>query len=116
MAAHTWKGKITKLDAKVGTVESLSFVVDMKTDIVHYTSMIKFELGNATHVQKGHGRHGDWHPQGHDHHRDKVQHLTPMLALWRQVPRQHPRHANDKYRGDAHLIECPLPAFSHDDH
>jgi hypothetical protein len=53
MAAHTWKGKITKLDAKIGTIESFSFVVDMKTYTVHYTSMTTFEMGNATMLKKG---------------------------------------------------------------
>jgi hypothetical protein len=53
MAAHTWMGKITKLDAKMGTIEAFSFVVDMKTYTVHYTSMTKFEMGNATMLKKG---------------------------------------------------------------
>ncbi len=53
MTAHSWKGKITKLDAKMGSTEAFSFVSDMKTYTVHYTAMTKFEMGNAAMLKKG---------------------------------------------------------------
>jgi uncharacterized cupin superfamily protein len=53
MTAHTWKGKITKLDAKMGSTEAFNFEVGMKIYTVHYTSMTKFEMGNAAMLKKG---------------------------------------------------------------
>jgi hypothetical protein len=53
MTAHSWTGKITKLDAKMGSTEAFSFVSDMKTYTVHYNSMTKFEMGNAAMLKKG---------------------------------------------------------------
>lgn len=53
MTAHSWTGKIAKLDAKMGSTEAFSFVSDMKTYTVHYTAMTKFEMGNAAMLKKG---------------------------------------------------------------
>jgi uncharacterized cupin superfamily protein len=53
MTAHSWTGKITKLDAKMGSTEAFSFVSNMKTYTVHYGAMTKFEMGNAAMLKKG---------------------------------------------------------------
>ncbi len=53
MTAHTWKGTITKLDAKMGSTEAFNLKVGMKSYTVHYTSMTKFEMGNAAMLKKG---------------------------------------------------------------
>ncbi|HEY5303215.1 MAG TPA: hypothetical protein VIJ86_04070 [Acidimicrobiales bacterium] len=45
MTAHSWTGKITTRDAKVGSTGTFGFVSEMKTYTVHYSAMTKFEMG-----------------------------------------------------------------------
>ena len=51
--SHTWHGKITKVDAKMGSENSFKVVIDMKTYTVDWNAMTKFEMGNAKDVKTG---------------------------------------------------------------
>jgi len=53
MMTHTWHGKITKVDAKMGSEDSFKVVIDMKTYTVDWNAMTKFVMGNAKDVKKG---------------------------------------------------------------
>ncbi len=53
MATKTWHGKITKLDAKMGTTEAFTMTVDMKTYVVHYDSMTHWVMGTAKNIKVG---------------------------------------------------------------
>ncbi len=52
-ADKTWHGKITKLDAKMGTTEAFSMTVDMKVYVVHYDSMTHWVMGTAKNIKVG---------------------------------------------------------------
>ncbi|MGC2486122.1 MAG: hypothetical protein WA359_07760 [Acidimicrobiales bacterium] len=52
-ASKTWHGKITKLDAKIGTTEAFSMTVDMKGYVVHYDSMTHWVMGKAKDIKVG---------------------------------------------------------------
>ena len=51
--SHTWHGKITKVDAKMGSEDSFKVVIDMKTYTVDWDAMTKFVMGNAKDVKAG---------------------------------------------------------------
>ena len=50
---HTWHGKISKINAKMGTTSSFSFVSGSKTYVVHWDAMTHFTMGNAKNVKVG---------------------------------------------------------------
>ncbi|HTT59508.1 MAG TPA: hypothetical protein VMF33_05620 [Acidimicrobiales bacterium] len=52
-ATKTWHGKITKLDAKMGTTEAFTMTVDMKAYVVHYDSMTHWVMGTAKDIKVG---------------------------------------------------------------
>jgi hypothetical protein len=49
----TWHGKITKLDAKMGTTEAFTMTVDMKVYVVHYDAMTHWVMGTAKNIKVG---------------------------------------------------------------
>jgi hypothetical protein len=53
MISHTWHGKITKIDAKMGSEDSFKVVIDMKTYTVDWNAMTKFEMGTSKDVKTG---------------------------------------------------------------
>jgi ABC-type taurine transport system substrate-binding protein len=53
MMAHTWQGKVGKVDAMMGTEESFTLIVDMKTYKVDYNAMTHFAMGTKMGIVKG---------------------------------------------------------------
>jgi hypothetical protein len=50
---HTWHGTITKINAKMGTTSSFSFVSSSKTYVVHWDAMTHFTMGTAKNIKVG---------------------------------------------------------------
>ncbi|HVB50350.1 MAG TPA: hypothetical protein VND89_01220 [Acidimicrobiales bacterium] len=48
---HTWHGKISKINAKMGTTSSFSFVSGSKTYVVHWDAMTHFTMGTAKNIK-----------------------------------------------------------------
>jgi hypothetical protein len=53
MMTHSWHGTVEKVNAKMGSEESFSLKVGMKTYKVDYTTMTKFTMGSAKDVKVG---------------------------------------------------------------
>lgn len=54
MATKTWHGKITKIDAKMGSTYAFTFEeTGMKTFVVHYNAMTKFTMGTMSDIKVG---------------------------------------------------------------
>jgi hypothetical protein len=50
---HSWHGKISKVNAKMGTTSSFSFVTGSKTYVVHWDAMTHFTMGTAKNIKVG---------------------------------------------------------------
>lgn len=50
---HTWHGKISKINAKMGTTSSFSFVSGSKTYVVHWDAMTHFTMGTSKNIKVG---------------------------------------------------------------
>jgi hypothetical protein len=50
---HTWHGKITKINAKMGTTSSFSFKKGTETYVVHWDAMTHFVMGTAKNIKVG---------------------------------------------------------------
>jgi hypothetical protein len=50
---HTWHGKITKINAKMGTTSSFSFKQGTETFVVHWNAMTHFTMGTAKNIKVG---------------------------------------------------------------
>lgn len=50
---HTWHGKITKIDARMGTTSAFSFVSGKSTYVVHWDAMTHFTMGKAKNIKVG---------------------------------------------------------------
>jgi hypothetical protein len=53
MVTHSWHGTVEKVNAKMGTEESFTLKVGMKTYKVDYTTMTKFTMGSSMDVKAG---------------------------------------------------------------
>jgi hypothetical protein len=51
--AHTWHGKISKIDAKMGTTSAFSFVSGKSTYVVHWDAMTHFTMGTSKNIKVG---------------------------------------------------------------
>lgn len=52
-AAKTWHGKVTKIDETMGTTSAFTVDINMKTYVVHWDAMTKFELGTKKDIKVG---------------------------------------------------------------
>jgi hypothetical protein len=50
---HTWHGKISKINAKMGSTSSFSFVTGSKTYVVHWDAMTDFTMGTLKNIKVG---------------------------------------------------------------
>ena len=50
---HTWHGRITKINAKMGTTSSFSFKKGTETYVVHWDAMTHFVMGTAKNIKVG---------------------------------------------------------------
>ncbi|HEY5266159.1 MAG TPA: hypothetical protein VIJ40_05035 [Acidimicrobiales bacterium] len=50
---HTWHGKVSKINAKMGTTNSFSFVSGTTTYVVHWDAMTHFTMGTAKNIKVG---------------------------------------------------------------
>ncbi|MGB8196924.1 MAG: hypothetical protein WCF25_07960 [Acidimicrobiales bacterium] len=50
---HTWHGKISKIDAKMGTTSAFSFVSGKSTYVVHWDAMTHFTMGTSKNIKVG---------------------------------------------------------------
>jgi hypothetical protein len=50
---HTWHGKISKINAKMGTTSSFSFVHGKSTYVVHWDAMTHFTMGTSKNIKVG---------------------------------------------------------------
>jgi len=50
---HTWHGKITKINARMGTTRSFSFVSGKSTYVVHWDAMTHFTMGTSKNIKVG---------------------------------------------------------------
>src|ERR1700688_594007 len=50
---HTWHGKISKINAKMGTTSSFSFVSGARTYVVHWDAMTHFTMGTKKNIKVG---------------------------------------------------------------
>jgi hypothetical protein len=50
---HTWHGKITKINAKMGPTSSFSFKQGTETFVVHWNAMTHFTMGTAKNIKVG---------------------------------------------------------------
>jgi hypothetical protein len=50
---HSWHGTVERVNAKMGTEESFTLKVGMKTYKVDYTTMTKFTMGSSKGVKAG---------------------------------------------------------------
>jgi len=50
---HTWHGTISKINAKMGTTSSFSFVSGSKTYVVRWDAMTHFTMGSAKNIKVG---------------------------------------------------------------
>lgn len=50
---HTWHGKISKINAKMGTTGSFTIVSGSKTYVVHWDAMTHFTMGNSKNIKVG---------------------------------------------------------------
>jgi len=50
---HTWHGRITKINAKMGTTSSFSFKKGTETYVVHWDAMTHFVMGTAKDIKVG---------------------------------------------------------------
>jgi hypothetical protein len=50
---HSWHGKISKINAKMGTTSSFTFVNGTKTYVVHWDAMTHFTMGTAKNIKVG---------------------------------------------------------------
>ncbi|HEV3267479.1 MAG TPA: hypothetical protein VGZ68_03680 [Acidimicrobiales bacterium] len=53
MKAHTWHGKVGKLNETMGTTESFNLVVGAKTFVVHYDAMTHWVMGTKKNLKVG---------------------------------------------------------------
>jgi hypothetical protein len=53
MKAHTWHGKVGKLNETMGTTESFNLVVGAKTYVVHYDAMTHWVMGSKKNLKVG---------------------------------------------------------------
>ena len=50
---HSWHGKISKINAKMGATSSFSFRTGSKTYVVHWDAMTHFTMGTAKNIRVG---------------------------------------------------------------
>ena len=50
---HSLHGKISKINAKMGTTSSFTFVSGSKTYVVHWDAMTHFTMGTAKNIKVG---------------------------------------------------------------
>ena len=50
---HTWHGKISKIDAKMGTTSAFSIVSGKSTYVVHWDAMTHFVMGSSKNIKVG---------------------------------------------------------------
>ncbi len=50
---HSWHGKISKIDAKMGTTSAFSIVSGKSTYIVHWDAMTHFVMGTSKNIKVG---------------------------------------------------------------
>ncbi len=50
---HSWHGKISKVNAKMGTTNSFTFVSGTKSYVVHWDAMTHFTMGTAKNIKVG---------------------------------------------------------------
>jgi hypothetical protein len=50
---HSWHGKISKVNAKMGTTSSFTFVSGTKSYVVHWDAMTHFTMGTAKNIKVG---------------------------------------------------------------
>src|ERR1019366_9567875 len=53
MKAHTWHGKVGKLNETMGRTESLNLVVGAKTYVVHFKPMTHWVMGSKKNLKVG---------------------------------------------------------------
>jgi hypothetical protein len=53
MKAHTWHGKVEKLNETMGTTESFNLVIGAKTYVVHYDAMTHWVMGTKKNLKVG---------------------------------------------------------------
>jgi hypothetical protein len=53
MRAHTWHGRVGKLNETMGTTESFNLVVGVKTFVVHYDAMTHWVMGSKKNLRVG---------------------------------------------------------------
>jgi hypothetical protein len=53
MKAHTWHGKVGKLNHTMGTTESFNLVIGAKTYVVHYDAMTHWVMGTKKNLKVG---------------------------------------------------------------
>lgn len=50
---HTWHGKISKINARMGTTRSFSFISGKSTYVVHWDAMTHFTMGTSKNIKVG---------------------------------------------------------------
>jgi hypothetical protein len=50
---HTWHGKVTRINHKMGTTSSFSFKSGTETFVVHWDAMTHFTMGTAKNIKVG---------------------------------------------------------------
>lgn len=50
---HTWHGKISKINAKMGSTHSFSFVSGSRTYVARWDAMTHFTMGTAKNIKVG---------------------------------------------------------------
>jgi hypothetical protein len=50
---HTWHGKISKIDARMGTTSAFGLVSGKHTYVVHWDAMTHFTMGTSKNIKVG---------------------------------------------------------------
>jgi hypothetical protein len=50
---HTWHGKISKINARMGTTNSFSLVSSSKTYVARWDAMTNFTMGRTKNIKVG---------------------------------------------------------------